>query len=163
MEQRDAQHPAPAPVPANGAAAPDFFRPISQRSPPASPLFSSPPLHFPFGSTELDGAESPFSPPRAGSHWRKVYHRAAQSGRAPECSPGCDWLGRLLPLRPRSLPPSLGGSEAGQVGAGPGSRFGCAGALASEVNTRAVGVGRQGQPGKRARETGEGATPRPAR
>lgn len=118
--------PRPARASTNGTRPPQSAV-QSARALRPHPRAASPPLRFPFGSTELDRAESPFSPLRAGSHWRKVCHRAAQSERAQERSSGCDWVARWV-APPPTLPPSpRGGSEAGQVGAGPGSRFGCAG------------------------------------
>lgn len=101
---REAQCPAPTLVPANGDEAP-CLPPNHQSSPPPSSFAAPAPLGFPFGSTELDRAESPYRPLRAGSHWRKVCHRMTQSESAQERNSGCDWLARRLPLRPRSLPP----------------------------------------------------------
>lgn len=66
------------------------------------------------------------------------------------------------PLLLRSSLPA-GGSEAGQVGAGPGSRFGCAGARAPEVNTGVVGVGPRAGPGRWFLSWSCGAARRPRR
>lgn len=78
---------------------------------------------------------------------RSVAGRPNQSARRDESLDTIGWRG-VCPLRPRSSLPA-GGSEAGQVGAGPGSRFGCAGAREPEVNTGLVGVGRRAGPGRR--------------
>lgn len=73
----------------------------SATAPAPAPRCASPLLRCPFGSTELDGAESFYGALRAGSHWKKVCHSAAQSERAQGRRSGCDWgARRLAPPRP---------------------------------------------------------------
>lgn len=85
---------------------------------PFSSVPSAPPLRFPFGSTELDRAESPFGRRRAGCHWRKICYRKTQSERAQKRISGCDWLARSLPSPPPFLPPR-GRFGGGASGGGP--------------------------------------------
>lgn len=86
--------------------------------PPFSSAPSAPPLRFPFGSTELDRAESPFSRRHARSHWREVCCRKTQSERAQGRISGYDWLARRLPSPPPLLPPR-GRFGGGAGGGGP--------------------------------------------
>lgn len=116
-------------------------------------------LHRPFAFPLAPPSLTERKVPSAGAAPAAIGGRAAtlrpnQSARRDESLKAIGWRG-VCPLRPRSSLPA-GGSEAGQVGAGPGSRFGCAGAREPEVNTGVVGVGFRAGPGHAVYEAGPG-------
>lgn len=120
MELGATQRTAHSPALANGIAAPAVFHPIRNKSPPLAPPLLSPPLCFPFGSTELDRAESPFWQLRGRQPLEEGLSRAAQSERAEARISSCDWLARQLaaPSTPAPTPPPNPGRHGGGAGGG---------------------------------------------